>query len=89
MSGFRRIVSLAEFRHPDFKGVFVLSSPIATVVAVCVAVAFTACFAVACVTARSIAKAALADTRSADRPLILKQLVAVLRALFTFFLRRR
>ncbi|WOX21233.1 hypothetical protein [Streptomyces solicathayae] len=65
------------------------SSPTGAVVAVSIAVAFTACFAVACITARSIAKAALTDTSSADRPQILKQLVAVVRALFSFFLRRR
>ncbi|WP_137992480.1 hypothetical protein [Streptomyces vilmorinianum] len=66
-----------------------LSSPFDAVVAVSVAVVIIACFAVGCATFRSVAKAALADTSSADRPQILRQLVAVLRALFSFSLRRR
>ncbi|KOX22480.1 hypothetical protein ADL06_24450 [Streptomyces sp. NRRL F-6491] len=68
---------------------FVLSSLSDAVVPVSIAVAVIACFAVGCATFRSVAKAALADTESADRPQILKQLVAVLQALFSFSLRRR
>ncbi|MFE1902228.1 hypothetical protein ACFW96_00965 [Streptomyces gardneri] len=66
-----------------------LSSLLDAVVPISIAVVVIACFAVGCATFRSVAKAALADTSSADRPQILRQLVAVLRALFSFSLRRR
>ncbi|QES12160.1 hypothetical protein DEJ45_06940 [Streptomyces venezuelae] len=68
---------------------FVLSSFSDAVVPLSIAAVVIVCFAVGCATFRSVAKAALADTKSADRPQILRQLVAVLRALFSVSLRRR
>ncbi|MZE53996.1 hypothetical protein GTY86_22555 [Streptomyces sp. SID5770] len=69
---------------------FVLASPSDTVVvAVSSAVVVIICFTVGCATFRSVAKAALTNTSSADRPEILKQLIAVPRALFFFSLRRK
>ncbi|MFJ9700590.1 hypothetical protein [Streptomyces fradiae] len=50
-------------------------------------VALAACFVVYCATARSMFKIALSDTRSADRPQVIRQFGTLLRALFT--LRRR
>ncbi|ARF76146.1 hypothetical protein B7C62_30635 [Kitasatospora albolonga] len=66
-----------------------LFSSVGSVVAISVPTSLTACFIVACATACYIAKRALADTSSADRPKILKQYVMVLRTLFTFPLRRK
>ncbi|MFJ9796902.1 hypothetical protein [Streptomyces sp. NPDC101145] len=50
-------------------------------------VAAAICFVVYCVTARSMFKIALTNTRSADRPRVIRQFGGLLRALFT--LRRR
>ncbi|MFF2701327.1 hypothetical protein ACFVUQ_23515 [Streptomyces cyaneofuscatus] len=62
---------------------------VGSVVAIAVSTSFTACFAVACATACIIAKWVFAKTSSADRPEILKQYAVVVRALFTFSLRRK
>lgn len=66
-----------------------LSSLVDAVIPISIAAAVVLCFAIGCATFRSVAKTALSGTDSADRPQILRQLVALLKALFSFPLRRK